>query len=486
MNHQLPNNLDALLNQVYGYDDALPQQDENQPRRTFNVFIDVEEQDEEEDSQALPPTVEGTLEKDTTTNNTVPLPDEQQTTSQAPLPTTEPHTTARPVPPMRRASMRPRLMVLMVALVAVLAVLIGLNIAVVLPSLFAPSATVTLTTTSQHLTTTDTLELVTSGIADPTKHQVPGRALLAVTMSQQKSVITTGTAHQDATAAHGLLTFYNSATYPQTVPAGTLVVGADGTQVVTDADVTIPAAVFPTFGQRSVLAHAMVTGPQGNIRAGDVYGACCRVNVSAVSSVFTGGQNARTYQTVALQDIQGVVSSVKVSLEQSVQSALHTQVQSSETLVTPLDCIQHVTPNYMVGQEAPTVTVTIDDTCTGSVYETQAFTTMTRQQATQDAMKRLGTGYTPTELQSSITGATHTAQGVIALHITNRSVWAYQYSPEQEQRIKAMLAGMQKDKAQATVLHLVGVQSASVTLTNNGTTLPTDPGRIHVLVVQMS
>jgi hypothetical protein len=483
MNSHLPNDIDHILDSIYRHGAALPphQQDENRPRRTINVFIDVQEQ---EDSQALPPMVEGTLDTDTnTTNTTVPLPDDgEQTTPPSPTSTTEPHKAVSSVPPTHYASMRPRLIVLMVALVAVLAVLIGLNLSFA----FAPSATVTLVTTSQHLTTTDTLELVTSGVADVTKHQLPGRMLPALTMSQQKSVVTTGGGHQDATAAHGILTFYNSATYSQTVPAGTLVMGSDGTQIVTDADAVIPAASFPTFGQRSVLAHAVLTGPQGNIRAGDVYGACCRVNVSAVSSAFTGGQNARTYQTVAPQDIQDVVSSVKASLEQSVQVALHTQVQPTETLVTPLACTQHVTPNHMVGEEAQTVIVTIDNTCTGTVYDTQAFTTITTQQATQDMMKKLGTGYTPTELQSSITQAVPKAHGMVDLHVTSRSVWAYQYDPEQVVRLKAMLAGMNKDKAQATILHLVGVQSVSISITNNGMTIPTDTARIDLLFVQMS
>jgi hypothetical protein len=47
-------------------------------------------------------------------------------------------------------------------------------------------------------------------------------------MSQEKTVATTGTAHQDAKAAHGAVTFYNAAPYWQTVSAGTLLTGADG------------------------------------------------------------------------------------------------------------------------------------------------------------------------------------------------------------------------------------------------------------------
>jgi hypothetical protein len=486
MNQQFPNTIDDILNQMYHHDESLPQHNENtQPRRTLNVFIDVEEE-MDNDSQALPSTVEGTLDTQDGTS-TIPLAESEEKHTTPSSPTTTPQQSARPVPPpRRRASMRPHLLVLIVALVAMLATLIGLNIAFVLPSLVAPSATVTLTTTSQHMTTMSTLQLVTSGIADGTKQQIPGRALPAVTMSEQKTVTTTGIAHQDATSAHGTLTFYNGATYSQTVPAGTLVVGTDGTEVVTDTDVTIPAAQFPTFGQRSVTAHAIETGPQGNIHAGDVYGACCRVNVSAVNSAFTGGQNARTYQMVASQDIEGVVNSVKASLERSVQAALTTQVQPSETLVKLLGCTRKVTPDHAVGEEATTVTVMIDETCTGSVYDTQAFTNMTTQDATHDAVKRLGTGYTPTDIQSSITQATPTAHGTVALYIKSSSVWAYQYGPEQQQRIKAMIAGMSKDRTQATVLHLVGVQSASISITNNGATLPTDTTRIRLLFVQMS
>ncbi len=489
MNHQFPNNADALLASIFqpnSIDDA-PQ--ENHVPRTVNIYIDIQE--DEEESQALPPTVEGTVETQNIDTTTIPLFDEEeQPAPPAPAaPTTASYQSLPPVPPTRRApSMYPRLMVLLVALVGVLCTLMGMYLGVaVLPPLFAPSATVTLTTTSQHVTTASTLELVTSGNVNPTQHQLPGRALPALSMSRHQRVATTGIGHQDATAAHGLLTLYNSATYAQTAPAGTLITGTDGTAVVTNTDVTIPAASFPTFGQRSVMAHAVLVGSQGNIRAGDIYGACCHTaTLSAVSSAFTGGQNARTYQTVAPQDIEGVVNSIHTSLEQHVQSALHAQVQPTETLVTPLACTQKVTPDHAVGTEAVAVTVTLEETCTGNVYETQAFTTMTTQDAVQSATAKLGTGYTPTELQTSITGATRTPQGTIALHVLSHSVWAYQYSsPEQEQRIKAMIAGMQKDKAQATVLHLVGVQRASVTLTNNGTTIPNDTTKIHLLFIQM-
>ena len=111
---------------------------------------------------------------------------------------------------------------------------------------------------------------------------------------------------------------------------------------------------------------------------------------------------------------------------------------------------------------------------------------MTTQDATQNATAKLGKGYTPTELQTSIIQAAPTAHGTVALQVKSSSVWAYQYGIEQAQRIKAMLAGMNRDSAKAIVLHLVGVQNASISIANNGTTLPTDTARIHLLFVQMS
>lgn len=455
-----------LIERIYQADapDTEPR-DESQPRRRLNVYIEVEE--EEIDS-----TIESTLEEK----------DAPTTSDQAETPSSnEQQSDPLPVQSSRTRRIRPVLFVLL--LVAAIGLLVGLGYGIIFP-IFAPEVTVTLVTQSQRLTTTSTLQLMTNVTADPTKQQVPGRELTAITMSQQKTVATTGTAHQDARAGHGIITFYNGATYTQTVTAGTILTGADGTQFVTDADATIPAAIFPTFGQASVYAHAAITGPQGNIRAGDLYDTCCRLNVSAVNGAFTGGHDARTYQTVTPQDINGTAASVTTSLEQSVQAALQTQVQPDETLVTPLDCTQKVTPNHAAGDETAQVSITIDETCTGTVYTTQAVTTLTKQNAAQDAEKRLGTGYTTTGIQTSITQATRKEHSAIDLQVKSVSMWAYQYGPEQEQRIRAMIAGMSQDRAKTTLLHLAGVQSVSITTTNSAT-IPTDTAHIHLMFLEM-
>lgn len=178
----------------------------------------------------------------------------------------------------------------LVVLVVLCVLIIGVGTRLSLFQLVTPSATITLVTASQQLTTTSTMQLLTNGRADSEKNQVSGRVLPAITMSQQKTIPTTGATHQAAQEAHGLLTFYNAAPSVQMVVAGTLLTGADGVQVTTDQAATIPAARMPIEGQVRVSAHTVITGPQGNITAGDIYGACCRLNVFVANAAFQGGK----------------------------------------------------------------------------------------------------------------------------------------------------------------------------------------------------
>src|SRR5258708_13915119 len=112
-------------------------------------------------------------------------------------------------------------------------------------------------------------------------------------MSKARTAPTTGKGHQDATSAHGIVTFYNGAPSVQTVAVGTLLTGTNGVQVVTDQDAMIPAVVYPTLGQTTAPAHAVIGGPPGNIKAGQIYGPCCPLNLSPVNPPFPRPQQAR-------------------------------------------------------------------------------------------------------------------------------------------------------------------------------------------------
>lgn len=351
--------------------------------------------------------------------------------------------------------------------------------------LFTLTATVTIVPVTKQISTTSVISVVTEQANDK-QVQLAGRALSSVSMSQARTVPTTGKGHQDAASARGTVTFYNAAPYVQTIPAGTLLTGTDGVEVVTDQDARIPAVVYPTLGQTMVTAHAVIGGPAGNIAAGDIYGPCCRLNVSAVNTPFTGGEQAQDYQMVTPQDIDPVVSRLTMSLNQSIQAAFQTQVHADETLITPFSCQQSVAPDHHPGDEAAQITITVSETCTGMAYRTQAYQNLTAQIASQEAKKQLGDGYRLTgEVQSSITQVTPKDHRTLDLQVKIAGTWVYQFSQKQQEHTKALLAGKNKAQATATLLHIPGVQSASLAIKDNGTVLPTDSTDIHLVFLRI-
>jgi hypothetical protein len=363
--------------------------------------------------------------------------------------------------------------------VLVSAVLAGVSLRSILFP--APEATITIVTVSKPIRTSSTLTVITGQV--PKAGQIAGRQLAAITMSQQRTIATTGTVHQDAQAAHGLITFYNAATYSQVIPAGTILTGTNGTQIVTEQDATLPAVSYPTLGETTVLAHALTAGPAGDIAAGDIYGPCCRLNVSAVSSAFTGGQNARSYPTVTPHDITTAAASVTRTVMQSEQAALQTQVNSEETLITPLPCQENITPNHQPGTEATQVTITVSETCTGTVYDTPQYQTQLTQMMDQQAAK-LGQGYSLTgAIQSTITYTTQ-HQNTVMLHVTSAATYAYQMSQDEQQQLAELVAGRNTAQATTMLLQVPGLQNVAITTTTKNNTLPTDARQIHIIWLQ--
>ena len=250
-------------------------------------------------------------------------------------------------------------------------------------------------------------------------------------------------------------------------------------------DAVIPAGTLATNGQVTVPAQAVNVGPQGNIVANDIYGKCCRDDVFVSNGPFRGGKSARSYQMVTQQDINGVASALKMSLDQSVQAALSQQVQPNETLVTLVPCSSSVTSNHQAGSEATQVSVTVSETCTAEVYTTSALYALLMQAVNQQAAKRLGNGYGLVgDLQTSIIQATiNSRQGTATLQVKAISTWVYQFRQAQQQEIKLTIRGKSKSEAAALLLHTPGVQSVSLSI-KNGTIIPTDAQQIHLVFIE--
>ncbi len=443
-----------------------------QPRRRLNVYIEFEEEG------VLPEVIESIVDEQTTTTTY----DDRH----APLYTEESFISSGKVPHLAKRQRRKPLALLLLLCISLFGIIAGI-LSIGIRAFFTPSATITIVSASQQLTTISTLQVITNGTADPTKNQVLGRVLPSITMSQTQTVSTTGIAHQNAKSAHGFITFYNAAPYVQTVNAGTLLVGTDGIQLITDQDVTIPAAIMPTEGQVTVLAHAAITGPGGNVKIGDVYGLCCRQNVFVANGAFHGGQDAKDVPIVTIQDLKGTVARLESNLMKSVQMVLQTQVRPEETLITFPECNSHHTRSRDTGDEATQVTVAVNVTCTGEVYNTHALQSQIAQLAVQQARKQLGNKYVLSgEIHRSILSAhiSNDTQDADILEVKSTGVWTYQFSDYQLTRIARMIEGKKKDQATRILLQKVHVQRASINIRGSDTLiLPTDPRRIHFLIL---
>ena len=289
----------------------------------------------------------------------------------------------------------------------------------------------------------------------------------------------------------GTLTFYNAAPYAQTVAAGTVLTGADGVEIVTDSPAVIPAGNSPIEGEVTVLAHATVIGPQGNIAPLDLNGLCCLAGVSVKNTTaFHDGQDAYDYPMVTQADIDHAAGPFLATLSAATQTGLQGEVHPNERLAGPIACQPAVTPDHPVGSDASQVTVSISVTCHAQVYDHKAVvrlvTNMIMQQATT-----LGTDYALRgTISTTITPVgipPHAKAGTLTLLVTGQGVWVYQVSATEQARLTRLVTGLSRQQAMHVLQqqepgHLAAVHIQVTGLWASGSRLPADPARIHLLV----
>jgi Baseplate J-like protein len=193
---------------------------------------------------------------------------------------------------------------------------------------------------------------------------IQGFSLAPVNKTIHLTVTATGKQYVAATTATGTITFYNGAIYPQIIPLDTILKGADGISVITDKQVTIPAAsqtIPPTYGRITVPAHALTPGSIGNITAGDINEACCATSVIAQNASFHGGRDAYIYTYLSDKDVQNAAAPLLPTLQSQTLSVLPIpQINPTCSTVT--------TSTPGVGKETTSAVVRISETCKAFSY----------------------------------------------------------------------------------------------------------------------
>jgi hypothetical protein len=354
------------------------------------------------------------------------------------------------------------------------------------PLLLRSTATVTLLPT--HVDRQDTLVIIAvTGTPDAARYEVAARLVSSTTPVLVASGPATGTAHVPATSARGTLTFYNAATYPQTIAAGTMLTGADGMQVVTDTPAPIPAGNPPLFGVVTVSAYAALAGFRGNRAALDIDGLCCVAGVAVKNTAsFSGGQDAQTYPTVRPADIDGLARPLIDTLTQSATRGVRSQVRPQEWMVTIPACVPAIKADHAVGSRATEVTVTVKVACQSEVYDQHAARRLAAISFMQEVSAALGANYAQEgQLTTTIIGVmvTDTKRGTLVLSTEAVGVWVYQWNQARLQALVRRIAGARKQDVLVRLLREEGVQSVSIHLAGSERVmLPADPSRIIITV----
>lgn len=252
--------------------------------------------------------------------------------------------------------------------------------------------------------------------------------------------------------------------FPQTIDAGTLLIGADGIHLVTDEAASIPGANAPLEGQASVPAHAINAGSQGNIEAYDINSQCCRDNIFVKNlTAFTGGMEARDYSIVTKNDVDTAAMIFKTNAAERIQNSFLSKLQPNEALTPPL-CSLKTAADHSVGQEAREVWVTAFTTCTAAGYDVTRFQEQVRKAFHTSSVPLAGNGFVINgEVQTSIL-STLVSDGIVTVSVNCVGKLVYQFNRSEKQFIVTLIVGKGRSQAISILSHFRGIDQVTITL----------------------
>ena len=329
------------------------------------------------------------------------------------------------------------------------------------------SASVIITPVSSNLVQDYRVVAVTSHPVS-SQLQVQARIISATPMPKSEVVHATGKGLTKGIQAKGLLTFYNGLEITQTVAAGTVFVGGNNVQVVTDATAVIPPASPPFLGSVAISAHTLQVGTNGDISPYTIDEVCCAIDNSITVSnpnAFGGGNDPQPYTYVKISDIKGASDSLVSILRPAALLLLRKQVHSNEKLLNTTHCIPRLQSNHAVNEIAITLQVAVKLNCSGEVYDNVEAISLSILQSKRDALKRLGIHYELygniliASIQSSLINSTF---GSIFLILKAKSLWVYNFSNIQKQNLIKLISGKFQGVAIALLQKYPGVSKVVI------------------------
>ena len=330
---------------------------------------------------------------------------------------------------------------------------------------------------------------LTATVAPIDASQSQARRLSATSIAPQISVQATGVVQQQASVARGVLTFYNSASFPQTVAEGLIFTVGQGIQIVTDQAVTIPPGTPAQASSVSVPAHVLQGGVPGNIGPLTIHSLCSECGGIAIAvknlKPFSGGQDAQTFTVVAQTDLDNVARVQEGELVNQSHIVLLRQLHQGEQLGSPIHCAEHLTSEPVVGAKATQASIEVTEACTALAYDPldighrAALLFHSQVQRSLDAHLALARPIS-TYIQLPIV---ETDPATLSISVSVSGRWVYQMSQAAQSRLIRQLEGLSYEQALAQLTTAPGVQTASIEGIGGNDLLPRDPAQFTVQVV---
>jgi serine/threonine protein kinase len=302
------------------------------------------------------------------------------------------------------------------------------------------------------------------------------------TKTQSITVPATNVVFIPGSRATGTLTFNNTqrpCKVARTIPAGTVFTNSRGISVVTDR-----IAILGTSCTATAPAHAAKIGPAGNISAHTIRQIYIKTIIVDNPTSFVGGQFDISYMKVQQSDIDHAASSLEARLKQETLNVLRMQLQTNEQFVSSPTCKSKVASDHQVNDVATHLTVTVTTTCTAGFYNSQEILSQSEQMLNARAQALFGPNYALTgDITAEITHiATDVKQGTLVTVVAS-GLWTYQFSSARVNQLVRLITGKDKQDAQSILSNQKGVQSVSISISNNDSTMPNDANSINIAYV---
>lgn len=318
---------------------------------------------------------------------------------------------------------------------------------------------------------------------DTAQRTIPDR-VLQTTVSDKRTVATTGSKTINGTQAQGSVVLINNGTQPIVVQTITLTSNT-GVRVQLTQQVTVPAKQGKEAPPVTVPAVAVDPGVTGNIPAHSLDGVCCNNGLTVRNPApFAGGTDPQTIHSVTQADLDGVKNQLSSQLQQRAGQQLQKQLTTDEVMATQPGYTVDVQSDSPVDAQVDKVQVRVIVHGTVSAYNRAILNRTASDILSQEAASTLGNQY---ELQGTISvsgtpGVQPGKNGTVYLNVPVHGTWVYLLTNSETDAWPESIKGSSTAAALAYLNAQPGVHSVEIHLPFGSSSLPTTKDNIKIII----